>query len=404
MNIIKEILKIVDILMLLYMLYYVFTLIFLVFKKKHIKKHKNACKFAVIIPARNEERVIGNLIESLKAQNYPKELYDIFVIPNNCDDKTEEIAIEKEAQIINCAIPVKSKGDVLRYTFNYLEPCNYDAYIIFDADNIVHPEFLSKANGAVLEGYNVAQGYRDSKNPEDSWISDCYSLHYWIQNIFLNQVRMNANLSSFINGTGVIITKNFIEEHGYQAETMTEDIELAVQCAIKKEKIAFVEEAITYDEQVTSLKESLKQRLRWSIGTIQCLMKYSKELIKEESIRSIDMLLFLLAPVTQVIGSLAFIAHIMLGIVTRTPINYMSKCISIILCYSTSIIISVIALKISNKPIMKNIKGILTYPIFLFTWIPLNAIALFKRKYKWKQIKHTKAVSIDKMMELAIKS
>lgn len=321
----------------------------------------------------------------------------------NCNDKTEQIAMQKEAKVIKYTIPVKSKGDVLRYTFNYLKSSNYNAYIIFDADNIVHPEFLGKANDAVLDGYNIAQGYRESKNPEDSWISNCYSLHYWIQNIFLNKVRMNANWSSFINGTGVIISKDFIEKHGYNVETMTEDIELSVQCALKKEKIAFVQEAITYDEQVTSLKDSLKQRLRWSIGTIQCLMRYGKKLIKVKSITSVDMLFFLLAPLAQVAGILVFIAHLTLGIITNTQINYISKGISIILCYSTSIIISVITLKLSNKSIIKNIKGILTYPVFLFTWIPLNVIALFKRKYKWKQIKHTKIVSIDKMMELAIK-
>ena len=403
MNIIKEILKIIDILMFIYMLYYAFTILFLFLKNKSIKSHEKLCRFAIIIPARNEEKVVGNLIDSLKKQNYPKDLYDIFVIPNNCNDKTEQIAMQKEAKVIKCTIPVKSKGDVLRYTFNYLKSSNYNAYIIFDADNIVHPEFLVKANDAVLDGYNIAQGYRESKNPEDSWISNCYSLHYWIQNIFLNKVRMNANWSSFINGTGVIISKDFIEKHGYNVETMTEDIELSVQCALKKEKIAFVQEAITYDEQVTSLKDSLKQRLRWSIGTIQCLMRYGKKLIKVKSITSVDMLFFLLAPLAQVAGILVFIAHLTLGIITNTQINYISKGISIILCYSTSIIISVITLKLSNKSIIKNIKGILTYPVFLFTWIPLNVIALFKRKYKWKQIKHTKIVSIDKMMELAIK-
>ena len=117
MNIIEKILKIVDIMMIIYMLYYICIAIFLLFRKKKIKEHKNTCKFAVIVPARNEEKVIGNLIESIKRQNYPKELYDIFVIPNNCQDKTEEVSIENGAKIINCAIPVKSKGDVLRYSF-----------------------------------------------------------------------------------------------------------------------------------------------------------------------------------------------------------------------------------------------------------------------------------------------
>ncbi len=394
MGIIKVILTIADTCMLLCMAYYAITVIFLLFKKKHIKRYEKTCKFAILIPARNEESVIKSLIESLKKQNYSKDLYDIFVIPNNCSDNTEEVAKGAGAKIINCDEKVNTKGEALKYTFNYLKEYDYNAYVIFDADNIVDQEFLNYANDIILEGYNVAQGYRESKNPYDSWVSNCYSLHYCIQNTFLNQTRVNANWSSFINGTGVVITKKYIDEYGYFPKTVTEDIELTAQCAINNEKIAFIKEAITYDEQVTTLKQSIKQRLRWSIGTMQCLVKYIKSLIKTKSMVSLDTILFLLSPLIQVIGSINFMAHLILN---------SGYIVNMFIFYLASILISIISLKIANKNVLKNLKAILLYPIFLLTWLPLNAIALFKRKYKWQQIKHTKVVSIDKLMEVCTK-
>ena len=194
----KAIFYIMDIFIIFYALYYIITGLFAFYNKKgKIRKYKAKTRFAILIAARNEEKVIGNLLDSLNKQNYPKELYDIFVIPNNCTDKTKEIAASKGATTIDCQVPVSSKGDALKFGFKFMlqNYPEYEAYCIFDADNIVHPDFLKRMNDAKLAGYKVAQGYRDSKNPSDTWISSCYSLYYLIQNYFFNQARMNMGWS-----------------------------------------------------------------------------------------------------------------------------------------------------------------------------------------------------------------
>ena len=71
-------------------------------------------RFAVLIAARNEERVIGGLVRSLLAQNYPRELFDVYVIPNNCTDHTAREASLAGARLIEPAFPVRYKGDALR--------------------------------------------------------------------------------------------------------------------------------------------------------------------------------------------------------------------------------------------------------------------------------------------------
>ena len=253
-----------------YTLYYIITGI-VVFFKKNIKfnESKPKTKFAVLIPARNESMVISNLIDSLKRQSYPKELFDIFVVPNNCTDDTKDVSLKRGAKIIEIKEDIKTKGDALKHTFKVLsdEYLEYDAYCVFDADNIVHPNFLQKMNDAYVSGVKVAQGYRDSKNPSDTWISSCYSLFYLIQNYFFNQARSIMSLSSSINGTGFMVASSVIKEYGFDTFTMTEDIEFAAKCALNNIKIGFVKEAITYDEQPLKFLVSCKQRKRWSVGT-----------------------------------------------------------------------------------------------------------------------------------------
>ena len=108
-----------------------------------------------------------------------------------------------------------------------------------------------------------------------------YAILYYLQSLFINKSRFNFGMSSFLNGTGFMVKKETIDRYGYDPKTITEDIEYTAICAINGIKIAFNENAITYDEQVTDFKSSLKQRKRWSFGTIQCLKNYTGSLIKE---------------------------------------------------------------------------------------------------------------------------
>ena len=401
---VKEVFKIIDFSILLYMLYYIVTGVFAFIKRRQVKKYEIKNKFAVLIAARDEANVIGNLLESLNKQNYPKEFYDVYVIPNNCTDNTKEISLSKNAKIIECNHHVKSKGEALQYAFDELKENDYKAYLIFDADNIVHPDFIKEMNSCLNNGYGVAQGFRDSKNPGDSWISCSYSLHYMIQNTFVNLSRMNIRQSSFINGTGFMISKDVIEKYGYEAHTMTEDIEFTVKSSINNCKIAFVEDAITYDEQAVNMGASFKQRKRWSIGTIQCLGLYGKSILKtiitKRRFVCLDSLVFLVAPFLQLASAAIFIAHIIACIVSDSYTWMINQVGSLALMYIMSVALSVMVIKVNNKKIKTYLKGIFTLPIFMLTWIPINIVALLNQNSKWEKIEHTRNVDIEKMLKI----
>ena len=399
---------VIDIIILLYLLYYFFTGIAAFFSKKKIYKYRPKSKFAIVIPARNEEKVIATLIHSLKNQKYPKKLYDIFIIPNNCNDNTKEVAINSGAKIIDIDLEAKSKGDVLKYTFESLNNnYNYDAYCVFDADNIVHPEFLKSMNNALCSGFNVAQGYRDSKNPKDSWISSCYALFYYVQNFFFNQARMNMGWSSSINGTGFMVSSEVIKKYGFETKTITEDIEFSALCALKNEKIAFVKEAITYDEQPIGFMTSVKQRMRWSFGTLECLKLYFFKLLStflgKKIPQCFDMAIFFFAPIFQMI-SFGIIIFTMFfrafGYNYYSVINilYENKMISILLGYIVSIILSLIVVFVDKKKIKNVFKGIFTLSFFMLTWIPINIVCISKKEFIWEPIIHNRNVDINSVV------
>ena len=225
-------------------------------------------RFMAIIPAHNEESVVGNLVESLTKQNYPKELFDIYVIADNCTDKTAEIA-KKAGAIVYERFDDKNKtkGHALKWFLNKKieEDAPYDAFCVFDADNIVHEDFIKNMNKKLCQGEDVVQGYRDIKNPTDSWISAGYAIFYWTMNRFYHLARYNLGLSPLINGTGFMVKFDVVKPTGWDTQTLTEDIEFSLKRIIAGKKLGWATDAIVYDEQPVGFKQSWSQRSRWTV-------------------------------------------------------------------------------------------------------------------------------------------
>ena len=371
-------------------------------------------RFAVLIPARNERGVIASLIDTLKKQNYPDDLYDIIVVPNNCTDDTEQVAEKAGAKIMTCRRSVKSKGEVLSDVFDQLvheHGTEYDAVLIFDADNLVHPEFLTKMNDALMSGARVAQGYRDSKNPSDTWISGCHSVYYYIVNGFFDRARMALGWSAALNGTGFMISMELLKEHPFETYSMTEDIEYtSIVISDYKEKILWVPEAITYDEQPLLFSESVTQRRRWTVGTVQCFKRYAGRLLKntwkDKNMSCFDMFVLYSAPYMQIAGLVpvlmtvaAFIHMTILSIAEQYLLLFLGGSIlSTLGAYAATMIAVCLVLKLEHKPIRTHWKAIFGFGFFLLSWLPIGIWALIHPKCHWREIKHTRSVDLDELM------
>lgn len=365
-------------------------------------------KFIIILPAHNEEAVIGNLISSLKELDYPKDLYDIAVIVDNCTDNTEKIAKEMGAKIYirNETDPSKkTKGYAMQEYLNTLladSNMDYDAFCVFDADNIVDKNFLTVMNKHLCQGEEVVQGYRDIKNPTDSWISAGYAIFYWMMNRFYHLARYNAGLSPLINGTGFMVKFDVIRDTGWNTNTLTEDIEFSLKTIIQGKKLGWAVDAICYDEQPVTFGPSWSQRSRWTMGHIQCLKEYTGELAKAASenktLMNLDGLLYMVGSIPMFIISLILlvinaIVYLNKGMTsTAFAINLLKF---VVPTFLLPILVALIIMIIDKKPIAKMWKGLLMYPVFLGSWLLINFKCLFQKDVTWDKIEHTRDVKIN---------
>ncbi len=391
------------VLMMLWGLWYLVSGLACVRKPIDYGCHPARTKFAVLVAARNEELVIGPLINSLLTQEYPSELYDIWVIPNNCTDNTSLAAQNFGAKVLECGMPVKSKGEVLRFAYNRLRGRGYDAWIVFDADNVVDSRFLAEMNNARLAGVQAAQGYRDSKNPYDTAVSGCSSIYYWMMDRFHNGGKAGLGMSAMIGGTGFMVTQKLLDRlGGWRTETISEDLEITTQAVLAGERVAYVPKAVTYDEQPLTWEQSFTQRRRWTSGTLQVALAYLPALGKAQTERPrlllFDVEMTLLLPAYQLAALAGLVCTALtsaLGgntLLQAVALGAAGVCGNIAWAALTATVAAGVVITMENKWDRRLWKGLAAYWLFLLTWLPITAFSFWKKTIVWKEIRHTRAM------------
>lgn len=374
------------------------------FKEKPLIENKEH-RFMSIIPAHNEAAVVTNLIESLKNQDYPKELYDIYVIADNCTDNTAEVARKAGAIVYErFDESKKTKGFALQWFLaqKIEEDAPYDAFCIFDADNIADKNFLKAMNKKLCQGENVVQGYRDIKNPTDNWITAGYAIFYWTMNRFYHLARYNLGLSPLLNGTGFMVRFDIIKPTGWDTKTLTEDIEFSLKNIIEGRKLGWATDAIVYDEQPTSFKQSWSQRSRWTVGHIQCMQEYTGLLaaaVKEKkTLMNFDGLLYILGSIPMfIITLLLILLNVIIYIANgMNGAELLMNCLRYLIpTFLLPILTAILIMVLDKKPIKPMIKGLIFYPLFLGSWLLINFKCLFVRNTKWEKIDHVRDIKIN---------
>ena len=368
--------------------------IFCLLPKKKYAIAPPKTKFAVLIPARNEENVIGTLIKSLHEQDYPKALYDIWVIPNNCTDETERVARDAGAQIAYCAAPVRTKGEVLHHVLADFAG-KYDAYCVFDADNIVDSRFLSRMNDAIAAGAKVAKSRQCALNPYDNWVSGSYDLYFQSINLLYSRARMHFPVSAKLIGTGFMVTDVLLQElGGWNTVTLTEDIEFAAQCAAIGQKVFYVPDAVTYDEEPLSFPVSMRQRRRWSAGVQSVANRYTGKLIFA---RPSWLRWDLACHINMIYTQLLALIPVAYGVLSL-PVSHglVSLAVSVLGFLGGSILMGLFLSLTAGRSPRKQWKAIVLYPIYLASWYPLHFWALFSKPKDWKPIVHGTSVDRQK--------
>ena len=398
----------------------VFFFIGLIRGQVKIPPAKKQHTYAFFIAAHNEEAVIANLVKSIKDQDYPSELIDVFVVADACTDNTAQAAREAGAIVYERNdLSRKGKSWVMDYGFDRIlreYPGKHEAFFIFDADNLLSRDYVTIMNDAFDQGYLALTSYHNSKNFGSSWISSAYATWFIREARYLNNARMICHTSCAVSGSGYLVSAKLIEGmKGWDFHTLTEDIQFSTFCAIHGVRIGYAP-AEFFDEQPVTLKASIKQRMRWTKGFYQVLFTYGRHMFKSigkfHRFAAYDMLMVvgpamlltlmcLLVNVTFIaVGSLS---HGFLATDAEIEMAIGSIIMMLAYMYGTFFVMGLSTTITEWKHIhcpqkWRIFTNLFTFPLFMFTYVPLTVAALFL-KVDWVPTPHDVSVTLDEVLD-----
>lgn len=358
-------------------------------------------RLAVLISARNEEGVIQRLISSLKDQSYDASRYEIFLVADNCTDSTAAVAREQGITVYErFNSEERGKGYALNFILHKIWEDRgedaFDGFVVFDADNLAHKDFLREINKVFSGGYDVVTAYRNSSNYGENWLTAGMGMYFLRDATIMNRARSKLGCNTCVTGTGFLFSNRLARENGgWPYHTLTEDGEFTMANACKGVSTSYAHNAIFYDEQPETNKDSWGQRVRWCKGGLQIFRLYLTKLISgvfsHRFLSFFDMANFLFcAYFTAVVATVANLIAVPLALVSgadpmQVAVMFLAMGGFVYVALSSFSIAVTISdwNRISAKP-WKKVLYALTFPAFIFSFAPPAFAAIFKKNLEWK--------------------
>lgn len=381
-------------------------------------------KYGIVIAARNEEKVIGNLLDSINRQDYPMEHVTVFVVADNCDDSTAEVARKHGAVVYErFDTEHRTKGFALQFLFNRIEEDygtqNFEGYFVFDADNLLKSDFISRMNDAFDSGEKIITSYRNTKNIDENWIAASYAIHWMRSSRQNHRPRSVFRLATNIQGTGFLFASEIVKD-GWKYTSLTEDRALTADAVVQGYKITYNDAAEFYDEQPTELRIALRQRIRWAKGHILAFKESGWNLFKNiftykgsslkdtilQRIASYDMLVLvipkpIIVVIKKTLKALICIISYTLSkdFLIWTLVYFVWEFQARAALYVEKMMVAAYVFVFDSKrikkfSIWKKIWYTITWPLFDIIGKWSMYVALFK-KVTWKPIPHNSKITID---------
>lgn len=382
-------------------------------KRPRSHKPETLHRYAILIAARNEEAVLPHLLDSILAQDYPRELISTYVVADNCTDSTAVAAARKGARVfIRQNTERVGKGyalhDLLEFIKERKELDQFDAFLVFDADNLLRSDYIRSINRTFCDGFSVFCGYRNCKNFGSNWLTAGYGLVFLHECVHMNRSRMVLGQSAVVTGTGFGFSRGVLEKAGgWNFFTLTEDTQFTYWCAANGIRVGYCDNAMLYDEQPTSFRQSWRQRTRWIQGSIQLAPKAGPGLLKgffKGGWQSRSCSEFLTLSLWGY-GTAAIISAVNLASVfwsEGAQAGLMTFLESTVGAYGSLFLIGFLTLLTQWKHIraksFRKVLSLITFPIFMLSFVPIALAAPFQ-KFQWKPITHTVAVSSGSLSE-----
>lgn len=393
--------------------YHIFYLILPLLRKQHPRKGEKLHRYAILIAARNEELVLPHLLESIRSQDYPAHLLTTYVVADNCTDNTASAALEHGAKVFRRFSQDKiGKGyalhDLLEHIRNSGELDNFDAFLVFDADNLLMPDYVRMINQLRAAGYDAFCGYRNTKNFSTNWLTASYGLMFLHDCIHMNESRMALGSSCLVSGTGFGFTRRLLEKcGGWNFFTLTEDTQFSFWCAVHGIRIGYCREAMLFDEQPTTFRQSWRQRIRWVQGSFQLGIRYGGDLFRGIfkggrwgytcfEFLTLSLWGYGLAAISATLGLL----HTFLASGWLAGLHAFGW--SLLGAYQSLFIIGLLTLLTQWKQIrattVQKLGSLVVFPVFMMSFVPIVLAAPF-HKFIWKPIHHSVAISAESLVK-----
>ncbi len=400
----------------LFMLCYFYQLLYVpvaLWRRHRVDRTAPLRRYAVLISARNEEAVIGQLLESVRNQDYPAEYLTAFVVADNCTDGTARAARDAGAVVYERFDRQHvGKGYALHFLLTQIRDAwgddYFDGFFVFDADNLLARDYVSRMNEAFGEKYQIVTSYRNSKNYGDNWISAGYGLWFLRDAAFLNAPRTRLGLSAVVSGTGFLFSREImLRWGGWPFHSLSEDTEFTVNNILKGERVGYCGEAELFDEQPTRLGQSCRQRMRWCRGNLQVFLKEGGRLLAglagKNGLSCLDLLLSIPpAIVLTVCGVLAGAALTVLELIAGGPVLPLlraaltSFAVPYLLLFLAGGITTLTQWRRIRASAWKKVLYTFTFPLFMTTYVPITIASLFG-KVEWKPIEHRAVMSVQEL-------
>ena len=355
------------------------AIVYLFVQDKPVAKEDPQKRFAVIIPAHNEEMTIGTALESWKRMQYPRNLFEVYVIADNCTDQTSEIARAHEAACFTRQDTEKTgKGRAIAWALETIPLYAHDAVVIVDADTTVSPEFLTVMNNRLVSGSKVIQGYDGVLNPDDSCMTRLMQITNVMKNLLFNHAKSKVGLSVQLMGTGMCFDRLILQQVGWKAFSKGEDGEQFAYLTEAGIQIEYEPKAIVHAQEASSFGQAYTQRIRWASARMQ-LVGLGIELLvsglRKCDLRLIDAALTYLIPNYAMLSSLSLIGF---GITLLADLSFRHVFLLwFIVLLGGQILYLALGVALS-RPSIKTLTSLSFAPVFLLWKMAIDLIALLR--------------------------
>lgn len=389
----------------------VFYILMFFVKAKVYPTAKIQHRFGIVIPARNESAVIADTIKSILASDYPKELFDVFVVADNCTDNTAEIARAAGAIVYERFDPDPKHhkaGYALKFLFEKImeEHSGYEAFIKFDADNIPEPDYIKRMNEAFDAGVKSARGYSNSKNIDQNVTAGISGLWYIRDCRFASHFRSAIGQGTMLGGAGMMFSAEIIQKHGWDCLSASDDTEFTMR-RLNQDKIKtmYVKNAIVYEDQPSTVKDTFSKYMRMARDINTMFFTQGLKSLALFFVRwkwtYLDMfitLMFIPVCVLMCIWLPIYYGYVMIynAVVENWEVfwtYFATICYALAFAFVVAFILqALLAVALERKrlrcPAKKLIGTCFLFPVFMIIYAAAITLGVFKRP-KWKQQKRS---------------